>query len=155
MDSRIGNFYNNPSFGYGGYCLPKDTKQLLNSFKNTPQNLMRAIVDSNDTRKKFIASEIIKKKPKTVGLYRLIMKFNSDNFRSSSILDILSIIANNGIDVIIFEPAFEGKIIKGAKIVNDLVFFKANSDIILANRKSSELIDVKEKLFSRDLFNSD
>ena len=149
-DPRIGNFYNNPSFGYGGYCFPKDTKQLLANYKNIPQNLISAIVESNKTRKNFIADQILRKKPSTVGVYRLIMKSGSDNFRSSAIQDIIYILQRNGVNIIVYEPTVEEY--EGLDIVNSLEIFKNSSDIILANRYDEELDDVKNKVYTKDIF---
>lgn len=151
-DPRIGNFYNNPSFGYGGYCFPKDTKQLLANYKNIPQNLIWAIVESNKTRKNFIADQIIKKHPKTVGIYRLIMKTGSDNFRSSAIQDIIYILKRNGIDIIVYEPTVNTY--EDYDLENNLKEFKDKSDIILANRYNEELDDVKNKVYTKDIFNN-
>ena len=155
LDPRIGSGYNNPSFGYGGYCLPKDTKQLLANYKETPQKLMAAIIKSNESRKQFIADSIIAMKPKVVGIYRLVMKEGSDNFRESSIQDIKKIIASNGIKVIIFEPLIEDKLFTNFEVVNDLKKFSNESEIILANRMNNELNSVNEKVFTRDIFNLD
>lgn len=153
LDERIGKNYNNPSFGYGGYCLPKDTKQLLANFDQIPQNLIEAIVLSNTTRKEFIANEIIKKSPRTVGIYRLIMKEGSSNFRSSAILDVIEKIKESGIKVIIYEPTLHKSIYNGLEIKKNLQDFKSLSDIIIANRFSNSLEDVQDKLYTRDLFN--
>ncbi len=155
LDPRIGSHYNNPSFGYGGYCLPKDTKQLLANFSNVPQNLIEAIVLSNDTRKEFLVTDILKSNPKVVGFCRLIMKAGSDNFRDSSIISILEKIQLLGIETLIYEPAILDSYFNGSKIVNDLDKFKELSDIIITNRKSDDLRDISEKVYSRDIFGSD
>ena len=152
LDERIGSGYNNPSFGYGGYCLPKDTKQLLANYEQVPQTLIGAIVSSNVTRKDFIAAEIIKLKPKTVGFYRLVMKAGSDNFRSSAILGIISRVKSHGVEVIVFEPEYKGADLFGSKVVKSIDQFKLSSDLIVANRVVDCLIDVGAKVFSRDLF---
>lgn len=156
-DPRIGNYYNNPSFGYGGYCLPKDTKQLRANFENVPNNLISAIVDANKTRKDFIASQILLKKPHTIGIYRLTMKTNSDNFRSSSIQGIIKRLkaADEDIKIIIYEPTIKDNEIFDCKIVNDLITFKSISDVIVCNRVSEELNDVQEKIYTRDLYARD
>ena len=152
LDGRIGNGYNNPSFGYGGYCLPKDTKQLLANYGHVPQTLIQAIVSSNTIRKDFVAEEILKRDPKVVGFYRLVMKSGSDNFRSSAILGIMKRIKAKGVEVVVFEPELDAEAFFGSKVMTNLGQFKEMSDVIVANRKSDGLIDVNEKVFSRDLF---
>ena len=154
LDSRIGNGYNNPSFGYGGYCLPKDTKQLLANFDQVPQNIIEAIILSNKTRKDFIANEILKESPETVGFFRLLMKEGSDNYRSSAIQGIIKRIKAKGIEVCIYEPSIDEDKFFGSKLVKDLDDFKGQSDIIIANRFDTTLEDVKDKVFSRDIFNN-
>ena len=152
-DPRIGNYYNNPSFGYGGYCLPKDTKQMLDSFEGIPHDLIKAIIDSNKTRKKFIVKSILSKKVATVGIFRLIMKEGSDNFRESAIIDIIKQIQIINKRIIIYEPLVKKDYFENIKIINEISEFKFQSDLIIANRSASELNDVKEKVYTRDLFN--
>ena len=155
FDPRIGNYYNNPSFGYGGYCLPKDTKQLEANYRSVPQDIITAIVKSNYTRKHFLVNEILKIKPSTVGVYRLVMKSDSDNFRESAVIDLLDMLNDKGISVVIYEPFSTTDFFRNIRVVNNINEFKKISDIILVNRMDKELLDVPEKVFTRDLFGVD
>ena len=154
LDPRIGNYYNNPSFGYGGYCLPKDTKQLLANYADVPQNMIEAIVKSNDTRKDHVTKEIMKRKPNVVGVYRLTMKSGSDNFRSSAIQGVIERLKNNGVNIIVYEPTIASNTFLGLEVVHDLKLFKEISDVIIANRMEETLEDVKDKIYTRDIFNN-
>ncbi len=153
LDPRIGNYYNNPSFGYGGYCLPKDTKQLLANYKNVPNDIITAVVNSNNTRKKFIVNQILFKKPKIVGVYRLIMKHGSDNFRYSAIHTIISSLQKAGVKVVVYEPNLDLEVFNGCHVEHNLLHFKNQSDLILTNRMDDDLIDISEKIYTRDIFN--
>ena len=152
LDPRIGNYYNNPSFGYGGYCLPKDTKQLLANYQDVPQNMIEAIVKSNDTRKQHIADEILKRKPKVVGVYRLTMKSGSDNFRASAILGVIDRLKEKGVNIMIYEPTIKVNTFNGFEVVHDLKLFKETSDLIIVNRVDDQLEDVKDRIYTRDIF---
>lgn len=155
LDPRIGGHYNNPSFGYGGYCLPKDTKQLRANYKEVPNNIISAIVDANDTRKHHITNMILSRNPKTVGIYRLVMKTGSDNFRAAAILDVMDQLSQKGIEVIIYEPVWQEASFDGFRVTKDLAQFKAASHVIVSNRLSAELKDVEDKVYTRDIFNRD
>jgi UDPglucose 6-dehydrogenase len=155
LDPRIGTHYNNPSFGYGGYCFPKDTKQLKANFSGVPNSLINAIVESNDIRKDFVAQQILSRNPRVVGIYRLIMKSGSDNFRSSAVQDIIKKLQAKNVEVVIYEPVVKDSTFEGLRVVNDLGEFKSKSDVIVANRVTDDISDVEQKVYSRDIFHSD
>ncbi len=155
LDPRIGEHYNNPSFGYGGYCLPKDTKQLLANYDQVPNNLIKAIVEANRTRKDYIADSIVKLRPKVVGVYRLVMKAGSDNFRASAVLGVMKRLKAKGVGVVVYEPAMQRETFFGSRVIKDLELFKQECDLVIANRKSAEIQDISHKLYTRDLFGND